>query len=676
MLSGALLLTLSIALLTALSGPQPVAAEDDYLLIEARIAAHRQEDGRVGVALQLRRGDGGWGRQVIPERRFLPADADLDRWYHTEPLPIDGVPALVRITARRIANGHVELALQRDTSEDGSGGWGERQLPRSRQLDSPRYGPGSLRTSSIDLVDEGPAVCRLGLIVRSAERCRFPDTRGEFVVDADGGARFPVDPSNRYTDNHDGTWPAGRTSLRFVVPSLHGIGLGYPAAGVNAERLEPGVYLITRMELDVLAPVNGADCVEGLLVPFGSYCGLPHTTNSSAWFAVYKDGLAFLSDPGRELRWIDDAELHAETVPAEYRPYYRFDAVREDRGWRINTMIVPEDHASPPAVVEFVDCRPGLILQVGEGCADPTSTHVLWIAADGGLVLDSGAPFYDTVLVGTYGHPYSHGLGVQPLADAAWIVTSLHHHPDNPVRVGSCGVGSLLYPGEACDKWGAGGLRVFRSGFAQVATAGGFERVSLDGYEVVYASGRVANYAVTAERQSDGGFLISGMRERWQELEAQVQRQRGDCFPGLILVAGDGCRYPNSGELVVVSEAGVVGVGVAYTLDADGVHFVPWGDLGWEVVRYQPLRDGQVIIVTIGADTPRPIGECSIDLAVKPGRSCRSGWQLPNFYVFYDAAFYNGVAAHNDLEVDGDDGAPRLRAERQPDRSYIIRELG
>ena len=27
------------------------------------------------------------------------------------------------------------------------------------------------------------------------------------------------------------------------------------------------------------------------------------------------------------------------------------------------------------------------------------------------------------------------------------------------------------------------------------------------------------------------------------------------------------------------------------------------------------------------------------------------------------------------LEVEREDGAPRLRAERQPDRSYIIREL-
>ena len=60
---------------------------------------------------------------------------------------------------------------------------------------------------------------------------------------------------------------------------------------------------------------------------------------------------------------------------------------------------------------------------------------------------------------------------------------------------------------------------------------------------------------------------------------------------------------------------------------------------------------------------------------MRPGESCRTGSELSQFYVFYDAALFDGVAAHNDLEVDGDDGAPRLRAERQPDRSYIIREL-
>ena len=49
-------------------------------------------------------------------------------------------------------------------------------------------------TTSIDLVDEGPTLCRPGLIVRGGERCRFRDTRSEFVVDADGSASYPVGP--------------------------------------------------------------------------------------------------------------------------------------------------------------------------------------------------------------------------------------------------------------------------------------------------------------------------------------------------------------------------------------------------------------------------------------------------------------------------------------------------
>ena len=231
-------------------------------------------------------------------------------------------------------------------------------------------------------------------------------------------------------------------------------------------------------------------------------------------------------------------------MPTEHQPYCRFDAVREEGGWRITTMIVPEAYPYAPAGVEFVDCLPGLIRRIAEGCADPTSTLVLWIATDGGLVLNSGAPFHDTFLAGVHYHPYGHGIGLHPLVGSAWIVTSLHHHPGNLVRVGTCTVGSLVYHGEECNQRGSGGLRVFRSGFAQVATAGAFERVSLDGYEVVYGDGRVAHYDFTAERQSDGGFLISAMRERWSELEAQVQRQRGDCFVGLILGVGDGCLLP------------------------------------------------------------------------------------------------------------------------------------
>ena len=148
------------------------------------------------------------------------------------------------------------------------------------------------------------------------------------------------------------------------------------------------------------------------------------------------------------------------------------------------------------------------------------------------------------------------------------------------------------------------------------------------------------------------------MRERWPVLESRVQRERGDCLPGLILSAGDGCRYPNSRELLVVSQDGSASFGAVGGRYPDGFRFVPWGGLTQESVLYEPLREGRQIVVRIGADTPRSIGNCAVGLSVSPGQSCRTGPDLPRFQVFDDAALYDGVAASNDLEVQGEGGAP------------------
>ena len=95
-------------------------------------------------------------------------------------------------------------------------------------------------------------------------------------------------------------------------------------------------------------------------------------------------------------------------------------------------------------------------------------------------------------------------------------------------------------------------FRVFANGLASSVNTTSFERINIAGRTIRYGGGSVAQYELTAERQSDGGFLITWMRERWPVLESRVQRERGDCSPGLILSAGDGCRYPNSRELLVV----------------------------------------------------------------------------------------------------------------------------
>lgn len=47
---------------------------------EVRIAAKRLDDGRVEMALQQKQADGSWGERQRPRKRFLPANAQTGRW--------------------------------------------------------------------------------------------------------------------------------------------------------------------------------------------------------------------------------------------------------------------------------------------------------------------------------------------------------------------------------------------------------------------------------------------------------------------------------------------------------------------------------------------------------------------------------------------------------------------
>ena len=47
---------------------------------EVRVAVQRLADGRTEVAVQERQADGTWSERLLPEKRFLPADAPTGRW--------------------------------------------------------------------------------------------------------------------------------------------------------------------------------------------------------------------------------------------------------------------------------------------------------------------------------------------------------------------------------------------------------------------------------------------------------------------------------------------------------------------------------------------------------------------------------------------------------------------
>ncbi len=79
-----------------------------------RVAARRHDDGRVEFGLQQLRRDGTWSGRALPGRRIVPVDAEIDRWFagSTQTAQIAATDVKVRITARRLADGRTEFALQ------------------------------------------------------------------------------------------------------------------------------------------------------------------------------------------------------------------------------------------------------------------------------------------------------------------------------------------------------------------------------------------------------------------------------------------------------------------------------------------------------------------------------------------------------------------------------------
>ena len=111
--------------LTLVSGNPAATAQEavDLGAVEARVGAKWLPDGRVEVSLQVL--DGGvWGDILLPPKRLMPAGREHSRWLTTSPFAIEG--AVVRVVARRLADGVVSVALRVHDADDG---WGERQQP-------------------------------------------------------------------------------------------------------------------------------------------------------------------------------------------------------------------------------------------------------------------------------------------------------------------------------------------------------------------------------------------------------------------------------------------------------------------------------------------------------------------------------------------------------------------
>ncbi len=163
--------------LAAFARPAHAAAGD----IELRVAAQRLADGRTEFALQERREGEEWGERRLPRSRLVPPGASVGRWLASSPLAV-GLPGLgeieVRVTAQLLEDGGMEFAIQeRREGEE----WGERRLPQSRFLPGAAVVDRWLASSPLtaSLPDAGADVVTIE--VRVATRL-LEDGRMEFAV--------------------------------------------------------------------------------------------------------------------------------------------------------------------------------------------------------------------------------------------------------------------------------------------------------------------------------------------------------------------------------------------------------------------------------------------------------------------------------------------------------------
>ena len=196
-------------------------------------------------------------------------------------------------------------------------------------------------------------------------------------------------------------------------------------------------------------------------------------------------------------------------------------------------------------------------------------------------------------------------------------------------------------------------------------------------FRISYENGVIKSYDFTAERQDDGGFRIVHIRQRRLDLERQVQRELGDCRPGLVLGPGEACRYPDYGDLFLVRDDGRAALGadraLAILMTVDSASTLVGRGPGY--ILHRPLAEKRHILIAVGDDTSISIGACNIGATVQPGQRCRPRTSLPELYVFDEVVFFDDTVSQEDLRVDQPDLGLALHAERQDDGSYIIRRV-
>ena len=154
----ALLAVLGTAVMSSAVAAQGDGAASD----EVRIVARKLADDRIEFGLQQRQGDDSWGDRRLPSARFFPADVAVGRWLRSSPLTVSvaatssssATDVVVRIVARKIADGRVEFGLRKLLTGDTYGGT---LSPRARMFPTTARVGNWLQSTPISVITTQPA---------------------------------------------------------------------------------------------------------------------------------------------------------------------------------------------------------------------------------------------------------------------------------------------------------------------------------------------------------------------------------------------------------------------------------------------------------------------------------------------------------------------------------------
>ncbi len=136
-------------------------SDDDAATLTVRISGRRLSNGKAELALQQRGAGGQWGDRLLPTTRLLSATATVDTWHVTSSLTVTSAETAdfteLRIAARRLASGKIEVALQQKGSD---GEWDDRQLPTSRFISATATVDRWQNSSSLTVTTVAPAGTR------------------------------------------------------------------------------------------------------------------------------------------------------------------------------------------------------------------------------------------------------------------------------------------------------------------------------------------------------------------------------------------------------------------------------------------------------------------------------------------------------------------------------------